>query len=513
MKKYTSLFLALALIISFTACEDKLDIPQHGVTGVDEYYQTDTDADEAIADVYYRWQTHLLSFFYLTNLPSDDMYAGGNRRGANVPIEALSGFTYDASNTHIENVFTSLYQMIYRSNAILQYLEPTTPRQKQVAAEARFFRAWCYFYLTAFWGTPPLADHVLAPDEYTQPNSTREELWAFIENDLKEAIASGALAEKADVNDVQVRITKTAAQSMLGKVYVWEQKWDEARNMLDQVINSGKYDLYNGDYGDILCSSTDFNCENILESNFIQDAANRIYHGLYISVGWRGEYFSWTDKDCDVANSGWGQANPRKSLYDAFLSREGADGYRLNHTLWNYETLQSHGISIKPGSTLEQHDGYFSWKLRFSQADINSAASYSHANYRYMRFAEVLLLAAEAHLQTGGDAAKAAQYVNRIRERAHLAPLASVTMDDVKIEKRLELCYEGVRFMDLIRWGDAASVLADKDLKIGSFKSDGTWIEDAFSANGGFKSGKHELMPFPTKETAVNKQLVQNPGW
>ena len=513
MNKYTLLSLILALSFCFSACEDQLDIAQHGVTGVDDYYKTDTDAEEAISDIYYRWQTHILSFFYLTNFTSDDMYAGGNRRGANVPIEALSGFTFDASNTHIENVFTSLYQMVYRANAILDNLEPTTARQKQVASEAHFFRAWCYFYLTALWGTPPLADHVLKSDEYTLPNTPTEELWAFVESDLKGAISSGALAEKASVDDVQVRITKTAAQAMLGKVYVWEKKWSEARDMLDQVINSGKYDLFGGDYGEILCSSTDFNCENILEANFIKDAANTIYHGLYISIGWRGEFFSWVDNDCDVGTNGWGQANPRRDLYDAFVEREGKDGYRLTHTLWDYETVKSHGIYIKSGSSLEQHDGIFSWKLRFSPSDFNNSPYNSHANLRYMRFAEVLLLAAEAHLQSGGSADKALEYVNRIRERAQLEPLSSVTMDDVKIEKRLELCYEGTRFMDLVRWGDAATELADKDLKIGTFKSDGTWIPDAFSAGGGFKSGKHELLPFPTKEMTVNKQLTQNPGW
>lgn len=514
MKKYIFPLLALTLLTTFSACEDQLDIDQHGVIGVDQYYQTDTDADEAIADVYYRWITQQQSFFYLTNLPSDDMYAGGNRRGANVPIEGLADFTYDASNIQIENVFTALYQMVFRCNAILQYIpQPATAKQKQVVAEAHFFRAWCYFYLTALWGTPPLTDHVLKPDEYTQPNSTREELWPFIEKDLKAAIESGALAEKSNPNDVQVRITKTAAQALLGKVYVWQQKWADARAMLDHVINSGKYALFTGDYGDILTSTTDFNCESVLESNIIHDSGNIPSMMLNISIGWRGEYIDWSNNQTDVASTGWGQANPRKTLYDAFVAREGTDGYRLTHTIWDYNRFKAHGLAIVPGQMLEQHDGYFCWKFRNAKKDQNYNAIYAHSNYRYMRYAEVLLLAAEAQLQAGGDASKALRYVNDIRKRAKLEPLASVSMDDVKIEKRLELCYEGVRFMDLVRWGEAAQALGDKDTKIGAFKSDGTWVEAAFTTTGGFKAGKHELYPFPTKEMSVNTKLTQNPGW
>ena len=140
-------------------------------------------------------------------------------------------------------------------------------------------------------------------------------------------------------------------------------------------------------------------------------------------------------------------------------------------------------------------------------------------NYPYvpvwpaMRYAEVLLLAAEASLQSG-NAGKAVDYVNRVRNRAQLPALGSVSMDDIKKEKRLELWMEGCRYQDLIRWGDAATVLAKRGQERPALYKDGrvSWNEQK-NASAGFKSGKHELLPFPATEMNVNKNMTQNPGW
>lgn len=517
MKKIINIFvlsLAALVMASLSSCENKLDIDQHGVIGIDTYYKTDAEAQEAIANVYYLWNYMQFEFYVVLNFPSDDMYAGGKNFGANIPIEDMSFFTFDDSNSRMTNVFTYLYQIVYRCNVILDNItEPDTPAKKQAVAEAHFFRAWAYFYLTALWGTPPLADHVLTPDEYVLPNSTREELWALIEGDLTTAINSGALAEKSGANDVQVRITKTAAQSLLGKVYVWQEKWNDAATTLDAVINSGKYALFTGNYGDILQHTNEFNCESVLETNTIHDPANSLSVMTYVSIGWRGEQFDWSGNDTDLANSGFGQANPQRGLYDAFVAHEGADGYRLKNTLWTYEDVKSHGITIRPGQTIEQHDGIFSYKVRYTKDGQNSGPYNSHTNFRYMRYAEVLLLAAEAHVKNN-NAGKATEYVNQIRTRAQLPSLSTVTMDDIKIEKRLELCYEHVRFMDLVRWGDAATALATKGQKIGVFTSDGVWNPEGYdNPRAGFKADKHELYPFPRTEMTVNTLIKQNQGY
>lgn len=128
--------------------------------------------------------------------------------------------------------------------------------------------------------------------------------------------------------------------------------------------------------------------------------------------------------------------------------------------------MESTGISLSDAiAYMPDNAGYFSWKYRVYEADvINYYWLRCPNNTRAMRYAEVLLLAAEASLQSG-NASKAVDYVNKVRNRAQLPALGSVSMDDIKKEKRLELWMEGCRYQDLIRWGDAATVLAKEDRK------------------------------------------------
>ena len=159
--------------------------------------------------------------------------------------------------------------------------------------------------------------------------------------------------------------------------------------------------------------------------------------------------------------------------------------------------------------------GYFSWKYRVYEEDvINLYWLRCPNNTRHMRYAEVLLLAAEAHVQGGIDAGKALQYINKVRDRARLAPLGSVTMDDIKTERRLELWMEGCRYQDLVRWGDAATVLANRGKERPALFEDGKvdWTLQT-NAQAGFKANKHELLPFPTAEMNVNGNMTQNPNY
>ena len=132
-------------------------------------------------------------------------------------------------------------------------------------------------------------------------------------------------------------------------------------------------------------------------------------------------------------------------------------------------------------------------------------------NYRITRYADVLLMAAEAYnRKSSPDDAKALEYINMVRERAQLQDLNSTgdaLFEDIKTERRLELAFEFVRYQDLIRWGDAYEILADQGKLIP--KGDGTYYSNP---DAGFTE-KNWLLPFPDSEISVNMNLVQNPGW
>ena len=525
MKKITCLLAicVIALMSLTTSCEKKLDVEQHGVIPMTEFYQTDEQCNAAMASLYYRMSQIYMQYTYVLNLMSGDMYAGDASRGSNKAIEELVEFTFDSSNNWILQFYQYLYQINYRANVVLANMTPDTPLKKQIEAECHFFRGWSHFYLAALWGTPPIVDHILTQDEYSIPNSNKADLWAFIENEFKTAAESGALPEKQNPNDVVIRVTKQTAQAYLGKAYVFDQKWAEARTTLDAVINSGKYALYTGPYENIILQAGELNCESIFETNVVEDPNNRLGGwpaSSELVFSWRKAYMYINPGKGVITDNGYGIGWPHQELYDAFVAREGADGYRLNNSLKTYDQVKADGHYILDGITIEQCDGIFHWKTRADSHSLLFGGVYksgsSHNNRRYMRYAEVLLLAAEAHLQAGGDASKALDYVNQIRTRAQLPALTSVTMDDVKIEKRLELCYENVRFLDLVRWGDGPAVLGNAGHAVPTFSSDGTHVADYEpfrNLQGGFRAGKNELLPFPKLEMISNKAMVQNPGY
>lgn len=235
----------------------------------------------------------------------------------------------------------------------------------------------------------------------------------------------------------------------------------------------------------------------------------------FLMTGWRTDKLaiSW-DAMSYIATGTYGFFNPRKSLYDAFVAVEGADGYRLNSTMRSYPQMEAIGITVQPGASMIGHEGYFMWKSRTLREDCIYDASYFQAlqyiNLRVMRYAEVLLLAAEAHVM-GGSKDKALDYINQTRTRARLDRLTSVTLDDVKTEKRLELCLECVRYQDLVRWGDAETVMAEQGKQVPAFSLKGA--EFLYSnPTYGFKA-KHKLLPIPRRELELNPNMKQNAEW
>ena len=529
-KRY--LYILLMSVIFFTACENLLDDVDHqGATSAENFYKTDEDAEQAIAAVYVQWRSIYFVDYFLKNLLSDDMIAGGGSRGDQTNYEGVNEYTFSSQNGLIAEYFTGLYQIVYRANLVINNITPDSEVKKLAIAEAKVARGWSYFNLVTLWGPVPLVTGELKPSEYQQPNGDINELWKLIENDFQEAIDANVLPEKSSSTDQSTgaRITKQAAQAFLGKSLLFENKYGEAANVLKTVINSDLYELI-GDYENILRSVEDFCSENIFELNFVNDSNNPWSQGMPTFpnfIGWRADKLDLTGYDFgvhDLYPNGWGLGNPTKNLYDAFVAEEGTEGYRLNASVLSYEKVMeigapSHPVTINPGATLYGHEGYFSWKWRFIGSEVieNSGGYSVDANYRIMRYSEVLLLAAEACLESGDDA-NALTYINEVRTRAHLGKIGSVSLNDIKKEKRLELCLEGVRFQDLVRWGDAATVLAEQGAEVPSFcglDENGEYIVTCPYTNQtyGFKTGKHELLPIPEQEMLVNSNIQQNPGY
>ena len=521
MKK-NILYIALLGIMSLmtVSCDSELDIEKHGNMGsMDTYYTTDENINTATASMYLSVRSLYFTWYFTKNLLSDDVWCGGGQRQDNGEMEKLNEYNFDSNHSSIEGLYSGLYTVIYNANLIIDKTEGETAVMKRAINEAKVFRAWAHFELVSLWGTAPKVDHLLTQDEYRQANGNPADTWAFVEQDLTEAINSGTLPSKSSANDQEtgIRVTKELAQALLGKAYLFQGKNSEAASMLDNVINSGKYALFNGEYDAQFHAAANNNCESMFELQKRNDSEQmwNQFDMNFLMQGWRSDKLKYAGEALQVLATGtYGFCNPRKSLYDAFVAWEGADGYRLNKTIWTYPQLENYGVTIRSGSSVYGSEGYFFWKNQAYKddccMDFSAFQGLQYIDLKMMRYAEVLLLAAEAHLQAG-NSSKALEYINQIRTRAKETPLTSVTLNDIKTEKRLELCLECVRYQDLIRWGDAKSAMAEQGKEVPAYALDGVqwnWQNTSY----GFKD-KNYLLPIPLKELELNPNMQQNAGW
>ncbi len=513
-----SLVCAAMLTAGVSSCEDRLDIQEHGVLDYNTFYQNDDEAVEAVTAIYIQINSSKYNFHMILNAMGDDFWSGGGARNDNSDLEQFNEFTYGTEADYIQGLFQSYYRIIYKCNVVLGHVEGGTAVQDRCRAEAKAIRAWCYFNLINLWGTPPIVDHELESGEYSQPNGTKEELWAFVENDLTEAIAEANMPEKTDVNDTSTwRVTKQFAQAMLGKAYLWQNKYAEAAEQFQKVVDSGKYALYTGDYGDILSYNHKHNVESMFESNRISDDNNQWnnFDLTGVMCHWRIDKMNApADYSGLVSTQGWGFLVPQQSLYDDFVTVEGENGYRLNQTMKTFAQIQEMGWSIKQSII---NEGYFMWKWRLlnEQSPSGTSGMVDDNNPRWMRYAEVILCAAEAYFEAGNNS-KADEMMNMIRTRAKAPTKSGYTRDEIRREKRIELCGEYTRWMDITRWGIAYDLLKNQGEKLPMLGPNGQVTYSAYNTNAnlyGFKQGKHELLPFPGTEVRLNSNIIQNPGW
>ncbi|MBR4740212.1 MAG: RagB/SusD family nutrient uptake outer membrane protein [Bacteroidales bacterium] len=512
-------FLTAALALS--SCSKLLDIPRKGVIDYDTFYKTDDEIESANITMYSDVRGWYYNVMLVKNILSDDYFSGGASRGDNAQMDALGDFAFNSESSQIEGSFSGYYGLIYHANVILGHIDPEQSKAAaRAVAEAHLFRGWAYFELTTLWGNPPIVDHELVPSEYAQANGSTEDLWALVESDLLYAINSGVLAEKSSLNDAtQWRVTKQYAQALLGKAYIWmasELKdngyYQKAADQLNAVVGSNLYDLFtDGPYGDMRNPEYKMNCEDLFESIRVNDLDNQgdnfDFYGAMVS--WRASSGEMTIPE-DVAGAGWGFMVPTEELLATFEAVEGKNSYRRLQTLKTYDELKAMGVQWNM-PTLST--GIYNWKGRFLSEELSYYGMINTKNPLWMRFAEVLLLGAEANLQAGHPDV-ALTYVNRVRSRAQLPALNGVTLNDIKNEKRCELCGEGVRFQDILRWGDAYDLLKETGKVYPLMQANGS-VEYVSTGRSiyGFKQGKHEHLPYPYTETMLNKNCKQNPNY
>ncbi|MBT5437574.1 MAG: RagB/SusD family nutrient uptake outer membrane protein [Flavobacteriales bacterium] len=484
--KNSFLVLSVFACIMFTGCEKFLNVTPPFTQDAENYFQTPADYEMALTGAYDLLQSTFMNV-WISEIASDNTIAGGESVNDTQGLHQIDNMTHGGVNNELRNVMRWMYSGITRCNFIMENKDNIDFTGKnKIIAEAKFLRAFYYFELVKFFGDIPLViDQRIGAEEVTQiERAPKAEVYAQIESDLTSAIPDLDL-----ISLMKGRASKGAAQSLLGKVYLYQNKFSEAATTFDEVINSGAYALIN-DYSQLFSVASENNSETVFDVEYT-GAEGGGYGCLVCLEGNAGPGFQGIRQYVGpVYGDGNSYNLPTQDLYDAFSSFDGRRGV----TILDIEAFiaeQDNPDLISYAIGAGGHTGYYNNKYIKRQGEIGLPDNdlTSPVNYRVIRYADVLLMAAEAHFQSGNVGA-AQGYFNEIRARAGVQPFPISSIEDIYNERRLELACEGHRFFDLVRTGQAEQHI------------------------DGFVVGKHELFPIPQLEIDLaGGNWSQNPGY
>lgn len=558
MKKLILILSTVCAGLLVSCSQNLLEVEQKGVLDTELTYAEadDADAEALIAPIYRNYWSGVYGLGMYIGLPSQDgdhYCGGGSYSDGGTTRYNYWWCTTPSTGNHISE-YTNIYKVIYWSNLIVEKLnnEENSAVKNRVIAEAKYLRALSLMMGIQMFGTPPF----VPTSDTTEPgNGDPAEMWAWIETNLNEAAA--VLPSKSSLNgqsEIGGRATKEAAYAYLGMAQLLQKKYAEAsETLVNKVVNSNLYAL-NEDFSLITKGAGDFSPENIFEYNSANDpttyGTQNDLRCMYLHV--RSSFIKLAS---NAWGTGWGFIPPSLDFVNFMKEHDAVDGgysSRFNGTLMSYNDYQKlEGANGLAASPFIDNCGYIGLKYYFwlddyiegSGAGVPRNARY-HKNWVFLRYAEVLLNIAEAEAQQGKTSGIGLTCLNQVRERAGLEPLATLSMEAVKKERRAELWGEnGTRFFDLVRWGDAATVLkdagkyryefyapknstevdADDNYPVFNSAEEGAasgrktyivkYIDPIYGSTAGFKSGKDEVWPFPESEILSDPNLTQNAGW
>ncbi|MFT3824767.1 MAG: RagB/SusD family nutrient uptake outer membrane protein [Chitinophagaceae bacterium] len=428
------------------------------------------------------------------NCASDDCYAGGGSNSDMNTWQAWNNYSLDPAIGPQAEYWTRNFTGVSRANILLSKIAGvpglSDALKTRYIAEGKFLRAYYYFDLLRLFKNVPLFIEPLKTEEiYSVKQVDPSKVYEQIEKDLKDAITG--LPNTVPAATEGGRATAGAAKALLGKVIIYQNntaRMLEAANYLEDVNKVGNVYGYSlqTKFGDIFSPDNKYNSESIFE----------ITHTSVSNSSWGG----WPNFEGNVFTQMIGPRGYTGPTYQAGwgfnvitldLVNVMKNDPRYPYTIANIDSLQTAGVSSYQPSY--QNTGYFIQKFAPLTKWRSTGGGNAELNYPNdvieIRLADTYLLEAEALVRGNGDLTKAAGYLNAVRGRVGLTGLTA-TLDNIYKERRLELATEGHRWFDLVRTGQAATVLASK----------------------GFKANKHEALPIPLAEL-TNTQLVQNPGY
>ena len=470
-----SIIIITSLFIVNACSDDYLDNTKVYAEDSESFFNSEADYYNALVAAYDPLQSTFINVL-MGEIASNNTLCGGESATDVQGYQQIDDMIHTPVNSELQSLWSWMFGGVNRAAYIIEFQDKTDFEGKEVLlGEARFLRAYYNFELVKWFGAIPIKPEgrFIVGDEQTIPRAPVADVYALIEADLKVAVSN--LAYTAP----QVgRVTKGAAEALLGKVYLYQDKFTAAAAILESVITNGSYSL-EADYNKIFETQGENGSGSVFEVQYT-DVEGAGFGCLQcsegnVAVGFQGV----RGYDGDLFTSGFSFNVPTQEMVDQFETGDNRKEVAiLDIEAWSTDT----GASFTTGY---EHTGFFNRKYIPRKRSSDAAGDLNLTNpnnYRAIRFADVLLMAAEAFNRSSSpDDTKAKMYLNKVRERAFGSADNNITTTGTNLtaiiykERRVELVGEGHHFFDLIRTGRGVNI-------------------------PGFTTGKHEVFPIPLEE-------------
>ena len=480
---YKAIIGLFLITVPFSSCDSELDVDPRHVQNEEDFLNNPENAVQLVNGVYNKmlnYNMYSFSWIGMTSITSDDADKGSTPSDTGTDKHKMDNLTFDASDISFADVWDGRYEGIYRANNAIFYLDQLDideSLKNRLLGEVKFLRAFWYFDLVRCFGGVPVVvekidlNDVEAINDIVFTKKTKEEVYAQIELDLQDAVAALPLKSQYGPNDLG-RATKGAAQALLAKVYLYQQKWTDAYNMSGEVMASGEYDLMDN-YADVWREVGENQEESVFE---VQATLTKGIIGYTDVQGPRG-----------TPDLGWGFNTPSMGLVNSYEEgdlRKEATVMFVPGVLWD-------GF-IAPSTWNNPRYNYKAYQSSIAES-WNGNKGETAKNLRLLKYSDVMLIRAEAAFQAG-MAGEAEDLINELRERAGLDEKTGITLQDIYNERRWEMAMEHDRWFDLVRTGQAQAAMA--------------------AVGKTFIPGTHEVFPIPQAQiTASGGRLIQNNGY
>lgn len=519
LNRYSLLLVAVTFLMFGSCQEDFTNRPSEDGISLDSYYSTNDQVSSATNGMYSRtWFQMYNKFWWAIEVGSGNMYSGSP------DVSGLRTFALNGSDPELVNGWSALWANVQQSNMIINFLAsrvgPDVDKNvlDNAIGEAYFMRATAYFDLVRLWGPVPIIENPLdfTSNPYVNTN-TVDDIYKLITSDYLKA-ADLLVAKSRGANYASNgHVSKGSAKAMLAKVYLYKKDYANARAMAEEVINSGEFKLLGGEelpaksFADLFTYPNNNNEESIFAIQWKGD-------GAYGSANNCNTQFGFKDGDLSTSNASYagvfGPGQEIFSLYSIEDKRKHETIMVAGDTYPNMKTTEGIGFTVPTGKDLAQASGGAIKK--YCIGVVNGAATGSadgwammDNNTYIMRYAELLLIHAEAVLAGGGSTsdAGALNSINAVRRRAGLSNLTSVTFDDIFLERRKELCFEGDYWFDLGRI-DKAKAIAIMSAQNRGDRYGARYYTPVYSDD---HATNDFYMDYPDNEVAKNPKLLEAP--